>query len=449
MSTTEPAGNATKERVVQLLYGSGGGGHLAPAEALAAALSEVPGVRAELVNASAVVGALPGDALYNWFLSYNAVPAIEFMHLFIYTFLPLATPFTRASLRAHWRKQRPPDAVVSFIPTLNACIAETLPKNIPFFSVLTDFSHTHAHCWLQHPRQHIVAGTTVAQRQAAEGGWSIDAAPGEPRYSPTSGMVVHPRFYKKITDEERSRLYSDMDFDESLPTVLICYGGSPPTGVVTQLFNALTAKRDDDAVNLVVVCGHNTALLERLKPYTGRRVHVVGFTRQIPHLMQLSDMIIGKSGAGVVSEAFVSGVPVLLVTGENDRTVMFHEQEVVTWVRDTGVGLGVSTPEDAALVSRSQLEQMRENIRRHPPNKAVFEVRSLVTEAVAPSAVRKRTEALERAHIRRNTATAAAMELKELVRGRIIMIRIVGTTALACAVIMYISLRYLHSYTFY
>lgn len=395
-----------RERVVQLLYGSGGGGHLASAEAVAATLADIPGVRAELVNASAVVGALPGDALYNWFLSYNAVPAIEVMHFFATTFLPIASPALRASLRAHWRKERPPDAVVSFIPTLNACIADTLPKNIPFFTVLTDFSHTHAHCWLQHPRQHVVAGTLVAQRQAADKGWAINPPPGEPRYSPTSGMVVHPRFYNKLTTEERTRLFSDMDLDESLPTVLICYGGSPPTGVVTQLFNSLTVRSGDDAVNVVVVCGRNSVLLERLKPVSGRGVHVVGFSRQIPTLMRLSDVMIGKPGPGVVSEAFVSGVPVLLVTGENDRTVMRQEKDVVAWVRDTGVGLVVRTPQEAALVSRSQMQMMRDNIRRLPPNKAVFEVHALITAALAPAAVRAR----ESSHVR----STSAAELKHV-----------------------------------
>ena len=371
-------------RVVQLLYGSGGGGHLASAEAVAATLTSTPGIHPELVNASAIVGALSGDALYNWFLSYNAVPLIEVMHTFATTFLPLAAPRLRACLSAHWASN-PPDAVVSFIPTLNACIAQTLPKGIPFFTVLTDFSHTSAHQWLQHPRQHVVAGTRLAQRQAFEAGYREDAPVGFPIFTPTSGMVVHPRFYKRLSRERKEQLYLDMRLDSRLPTVLICYGGSPPTDMVSTLFNLFVARRGEEAVNVIVVCGRNSALHERLREQiTSRdivRVHVVGFSREIPSLMQCAQVMIGKPGPGVVSEAFVSGVPVLLVTGENDCNVMRQEKDVVGWVRETGVGLVVRNAKEASTVSRHQMEMMRENIRRLPNNEAVFEVHELVVEA--------------------------------------------------------------------
>ncbi len=373
-----PAGNV---RVVQLLYGSGGGGHLASAEAVAATLASTPGIRAELVNASAVVGALSGDALYNWFLSYNAVPLIEVMHSCATTFLPLAAPRLRACLSAHWAENTP-DAVVSFIPTLNACIAQTLPKGIPFFTVLTDFSHTYAHQWLQHPRQHVVAGTALAQRQAIEAGYREDAPVGFPIFTPTSGMVVHPRFYKRISAERKDKLYNDMRLDSRLPTVLICYGGSPPTDTVSRLFDLFTARRGNDAVNVIVVCGRNKTLLERLREQIHNRdivrAHVVGFSREIPALMQCAHVMIGKPGPGVVSEAFVSGLPVLLVTGVNDCGVMRQEKDVVAWVRETGVGLVVRNAKEASMVSRHQMELMRENIRRLPDNEAVFEVRDLL-----------------------------------------------------------------------
>lgn len=375
-----------REKVVQLLYGSGGGGHLASAEAVAASLRGTPGVRAELVNASAVVGALRGDALYNWFLSYNAVPLIEIMHFFATTFLPVAGPSLRASLRAHWESAPTPDAVVSFIPTLNACISQTLPKGVPFFTVLTDFSHTAAHQWLQHPRQHVIAGTSVAQRQAFDAGWREHAHPGTPEFTRTSGMVVHPRFYNTLAPEERSRLYSKMQLDSSLPTVLLLYGGSPPTDTVSNLFDLFTSRRGAEAVNVVVVCGRNSTLLGRLKSRIAdqglERVHVVGFSREIPTLMQLANVMVGKPGPGVVSEAFVSGVPVLLVAGDNDSGVMKQEKDVVAWVRDSGVGLVVRNIQQAGKISRSQMDLMSDNIRRMPKNEGVFEVQELLMKTL-------------------------------------------------------------------
>lgn len=383
------------ERVVQLLYGSGGGGHLASAEAVAAALSRTAGVRAELVNASAVAGVLSGDALYNWFLSINAVPLIELLQSSASTFLPIASPALRASFRAHWAAAPPPpDAVVSFVPLLNRAIAQTLPKDIPFFTVLTDFSHG-SHTWLQHPRQHVVAGTPLAARQARAAGYCDSATADMPKLTATSGMVVHPRFYVQLSAADRTRHFNDMRLDIDAPTMLVLYGGSPPTSTVSALFDLLTARRGRDAVNVIVVCGRNGSLLSRLESRIAerelQRVHVVGYSRDIPALMQLSDMMIGKPGPGVVSEAFVSGVPVLLIAGENDSAVMSQEKDVVSWVRENGVGMVVSNVAEAAAVSRQQMRTLRDNIRRLPKNRAVFEVHDLLHEMLR-SAPPPRTE---------------------------------------------------------
>lgn len=396
---TAPSGATTKgerarprERVIQLLYGSGGGGHLASAEAVAATLAGTPGVRTELVNASAIAGVLAGDALYNWFLSYNAVPLIEVLQSFASTFLPVASPALRASFRAHWASVPTPDAVVSFVPLLNRAIAQTLPKDVPFFTVLTDFSHG-SHHWLQHPRQHVIAGTALAARQARAAGYRDHAASGVPALTATSGMVVHPRFYARLSPTERAERFGNMRLDPSLPTMLVLYGGSPPTGTVTALFEHLTARKGAEAVNVIIICGRNTTLLSRLESAVAERgiacVHIVGFSRDIPGLMQLSDVMIGKPGPGVVSEAFVSCVPVLLVTGENDSAVMSQEKDVVAWVRENGVGFVVRNALEAATITRNQMELMRENIRRLPKNRAVFEVHDLLQTCVSRRQTRR------------------------------------------------------------
>lgn len=378
------------ERVIHLMYGAGGGGHRASAEAVASVLaSSGAGVRGELVNASSIAGAAPGDALYNLFLSYNAISLIELLNSAAVTLLPIATPAIRLAFRAYWAE--PPDAVVSFVPILNRIFAQVLPRDVPFFTVLTDFSHTAGHPWLQHPRQHVIVGTDLAERQAIKAGYCEHVGGNRAgdlgsEFSRTSGMVVHPRFYLPHLPEERARIVADAAFDISLPTVLILYGGSPPTGTVTKLFELLCARTGRDAVNTLVVCGRNRALYERLRTRVSTggipRAHIAGFTRNIPTLMQLADVMIGKPGPGVVSEAFVSRLPLLLVCGENDTGVMNQEKDVLAWVRNSGVGIIVRTSEEAAAVSRSQMELMKENISNLPRNTAVFEVLNLLLVAL-------------------------------------------------------------------
>lgn len=382
--------DGSPKRVIHLLYGSGGGGHRASAEAVLSALSSSGApVRGELVNAASIAGASAGDALYNLCLSYNAIPFAEFINSAAVTLLPIASPAIRSAFRAFWSE--PPDAVVSFVPMLNRVFAQVLPRDVPLFTVLTDFSHTEGHPWLQHPRQHVVVGTETAKRQAVKAGY-IEHFEGDgeggfgPKFSRTGGMVVHPSFYEVHATAERGRIMADGGFDANLPTVLVLFGGSPPTGTVTKLFDLLCARSGRDAVNTLVVCGRNRSLYDRLCERVAdediRRVHIAGFTRDIPALMQLSDVMIGKPGPGVVSEAFVSRLPVLLVCGENDAGVMSQERDVLAWVRDSGVGIVVRTSEEAAAVSRSQIELMRDNIAKLPRNAAVYEVLGLLLRAL-------------------------------------------------------------------
>ena len=63
------------------------------------------------------------------------------------------------------------------------------------------------------------------------------------------------------------------------------------------------AKRLDD-IQLILVCGHNAALAEKLRGMRAAAPRaVIGFTPQIRYFMQLSDFFIGKPGPGSISEA--------------------------------------------------------------------------------------------------------------------------------------------------
>ena len=65
---------------------------------------------------------------------------------------------------------------------------------------------------------------------------------------------------------------------------------------------------------LIMICGHNAALAERLSamPAAAPRL-VMGFTSKIRDFMQLSDFFIGKPGPGSISEAIQQGLPVIVV----------------------------------------------------------------------------------------------------------------------------------------
>lgn len=386
-----PAMPSSRPRVL-LLYGNGGGGHKASASAVAAVLRDMqppdhPPLIVELVDAAAVSGAAAGDWLYNILLSYNAVTAIEVMHSAISLLWPVAVPALRTSFRAFWTDVPDLACVVSFVPMLNAVFAETLPSHIRFFTVLTDFSHTRSHPWIQHPRQHIVAGTDIAYAQALAAGYLQHGAIGASQMvTHSSGMVVHPRFYNSAPCALQHRKRQEMNLHPTLPTVLILFGGAPPTDRVVDLVDRFMARQAHSPVNLIAVCSRNKPLYDRLSRRKARNpnqhMFITGFSTEIPLLMQMSDVLIGKPGPGVVSEAYVSDLPCVLVTGASEECVMKQEKDVLDWVRRSSIGMVVRTPKEAARITIHQMADMKERITSQDQNRAVFEVGELIFNAL-------------------------------------------------------------------
>src|ERR1700675_5189886 len=96
------------------------------------------------------------------------------------------------------------------------------------------------------------------------------------------------------------------------------------------------AKRLDDT-QLILVCGHNSALADELRTMSARAPRaVIGFSSQIRYFMQLSDFFIGKPGPGSISEAIQQGLPVIVV---RNAWTMPQERYNTQWVVENGAGI--------------------------------------------------------------------------------------------------------------
>ena len=140
-------------------------------------------------------------------------------------------------------------------------------------------------------------------------------------------------------------------------------------------------------VQLVFACGHNAALKAELAALQRPAAHVaVGFTQDVPRLLQLGDFFIGKPGPGSLSEAVHLGLPV--ITFDN-ASVMPQERYNVQWVRANGLGLAVPSvralqPAVAQLLAELPQFQARVQAQR---NRAVFEVLDLLAAQLASAPV--------------------------------------------------------------
>jgi UDP-N-acetylglucosamine:LPS N-acetylglucosamine transferase len=377
---------------IDLIYFDAGGGHRASATALMSAAKQqncpwrinLINLR-ELLEPADVILRLTGVRVEDFYnsqlkrgLTIGTGPMLRITQMLIRQLEPTMIKL----LTSHWRHSRP-DLVVSMIPNFNRAIFEGIRSanaaqgwtDTPMVTVLTDMADCPPHFWIERQKQYLVCGTGAAVRQAVAMGHAPE------RVFRTSGMIVRPEFYQQSglnRETERRKLV----LDPELPTGIVMfgsYGSSQMTSI---------AKRIDAAglkTQLIFVCGHNEKLREQLE---GMKLsypfHCVGFTQEIPYFMKLADYFIGKPGPGSISEALVTGLPVIL---ERNVWTMVQERFNTDWVAKNRLGIVVPSFREIASVVATMLERenflsLRESVAAYE-NRAVFEILEILNALIS------------------------------------------------------------------
>jgi UDP-N-acetylglucosamine:LPS N-acetylglucosamine transferase len=247
--------------------------------------------------------------------------------------------------------------------------------NTPMVTILTDFADYPPHFWIERQSQYLICGSQFAVQQALAMGHS----PG--RVFGTSGMIVRPTFYERARvsrEEARQRLGLKPD----LPTGLVMFGAYG-----SRRMAAIAARIAEAGLEtqLVFMCGRNEQLRNQLAamrlPFPH---HIEGFTHDIPGFMQLADFFIGKPGPGSISEALVTGLPLIV---ERNVLTMVQERYNTEWILANGLGIVLrSFSEIAEAVARMldprQLNRFRTNVGMFE-NRAVFEIPEILDLLIA------------------------------------------------------------------
>ena len=98
--------------------------------------------------------------------------------------------------------------------------------------------------------------------------------------------------------------------------------------------------------HLTIVVGRNAylkaELTDKLKRY-GSRVHVLGWTNQLPHLMLAHHLVIAKADTSLVQEAVAAGCPMIA-----NRVAPGHDEANARLLIDKDIGEVASKPRDLA-----------------------------------------------------------------------------------------------------
>jgi len=378
---------------LQFLYFDAGGGHRAAATALKSVISEqdrrwevtLINVQ-ELLHSLDVFRKMTGvrlEDIYNRMLArgwtLGAAAGLKLMHGVIRAYhRPTVRMLTR-----HFIDTRP-DLVVSLIPNFNRAIDQALEAALPaapMVTILTDFADYPPHFWIE-PRtastpaaRFVICGTDRAVEQARSMGHRSDSLTGKDAdVFRVSGMILRPNFYKPV-DVDRAAQRARLGLDPDRPTGLVLFGGEGSAAM-------LEIARHLNDTQLILICGRNRALAERLRDQqTARRAqsekaaprHIEGFTSEIPYFMQLADFFIGKPGPGSISEAIAMGLPVIV---ESNAWTLPQERYNAEWVRERGVGIVLADfrgIRDAAAEMLASLGRYRSIVAKIE-NRALFEI---------------------------------------------------------------------------
>jgi len=245
----------------------------------------------------------------------------------------------------------------------------------PMVTIMTDLADCPPHFWIEAQEQFLICATAVAARQALAIG--LDSQ----HVVRTSGMIVRPEFYSRrqiCRADERRRL----GLNPELPTGLVMFGGY---GSRRMLTIARRLAESHQPIQLIFICGHNQYLRQQLTamelPFG---CHVEGFTQEVPYFMQLADFFVGKPGPGAISEALVSGLPVIVA---RNTSTMVQERYNTEWIEQNQLGIAIRSFSEiskavASIIDAEQSRRFRSHVAKLN-NRAVFEIPEILDEIIA------------------------------------------------------------------
>lgn len=370
---------------VDLVFFDAGGGHRSAATALRTVIQQQQRPwEVRLVNLQDILEPLDvfrkitgirSEDVYNLFLrngwTFGSPQLLVLMHALIRFYHPKQVEI----LRNFWRTERP-DLLVSVIPNFDRALFQSLKAEqprTPMVTILTDMADYPPHFWIEQQEQYFVCGTEKAVQQAKDLGHPQD------RVFQSSGMILNPKFYEPVTADRRQ-----IGLDPKIPTAIVLFGGH---GSSVMLDIAKKLQGSGIPLQLILLCGHNEKLAARLRALQGPvRMHVEGFTKEVPSFMKMADFLIGKPGPGSISEALAMKLPVIV---ERNSWTMPQERYNAEWVREKGVGIVLSTFRNIVQGVEELLDPVNYARFRAAAasqnNQAVFEIPAILERLLAAS----------------------------------------------------------------
>lgn len=264
-------------------------------------------------------------------------------------------------------REHPADVVVCVHSVLTRPAMKALlsfERRPPFLVVVTDLVSTH-HFWYDRNCERCLVPTQAAYDRGLLSGLS-------PLQMRVTGLPVHPRFVRGLTDKDTAR--RALGWDDTLPAVVVV-GGGEGMGPIYKTARAINDQRLP--CQLIIIAGHNKPLKARLEACDWNQpTRIYPFIKDMPTLMAATDILVSKAGPATISEACMAGVPLVLYDA-----IPGQESGNVDYVTQNGVGVFAPSPGAVAETlaewlgeGSAALKRRSENARRLGRPNAVFEI---------------------------------------------------------------------------
>jgi 1,2-diacylglycerol 3-beta-galactosyltransferase len=396
-----------------------GGGHRASAEALANQFQRLyPGTTYDLLDIwSDIDSSWPYNTIKDTYKSFSASPwkwrtLYHVSNTAIYAkFADLHSYYMNEEMIREKIEEHNPDVVVSVHPTMNYIplfslrkVAKKIDKEIPFFTVVTDFGSGHCTWFNKDVDRMYLASEPIKAIAQKRGG-----VPDEKIVM--SGLPIRYDFAAqadamgdRTTEEGRAhqkKVREQLNIDPNKRMVLVM-GGGEGVGSLSDIVNELYAKLRTQGVDatICVVCGRNeklkvdletrcwdTVVSQSLNSYESlksrfvtkllsahasrsRRIQAaldraaakaakgkdiaevpgnidvipLGFVKNMAEYMVAADVLVTKAGPGTIAEAAAVGLPIMVTSH-----LPGQEAGNVDIVLDGGFGDYCEVPETIAL----------------------------------------------------------------------------------------------------
>ncbi len=164
------------------------------------------------------------------------------------------------------------------------------------------------------------------------------------------GWFVRKQFYK---NHEIEKINNQLGFDPKCFTALIC-GGSEGTSMILKILPSLLSM--DKKMQLIIICGNNNELykaansfknllnkfknldIKHLKNINNRlKLKIFQFTNQMPQLINVSDIVVGKAGPNLLFETVACKKPFFAIThisGQEDGNLDIIKEKKLGYVQE-------------------------------------------------------------------------------------------------------------------